>query len=263
MKKIKTQAVKSWLPNFQGFYESIYEPDDEMEQEYADEQGFKGSVWEYFENRKYEQAVSREMCRQMEDALSDFVESITFEEVVSPKEYNFTTDSINCVIVVKIKAVRDYIYANKAAYEKYLERYNSRSGFISFYSSDFEDWKEYTHDFKDYNGGAAEALQSDKHYLGSVLEFICQNEKIDESDLWYYYGKPNCDSSEFYTYHTLLNPAITFAENNYTKPNLLPLMLSKFDTELIDVETIIRNVSVEIESHVMTIEFPEPKKKKK
>jgi hypothetical protein len=256
------QEIKTFLPCFSGFYESIYEPDDEQESERALEQGFKGEVWNHFNWKLYKEAVCKAMCNELERQLGDFVKSITFENLVSPREYNFSSDSVNCIIVPKITAIRKYIYDNKAAYEKYLEeRYTSRSGFMSYYSNDFADWKKYTKDFKNYNAEHM-GLGDSEHFLGSVLEFICKNEEITEDDVWYYWAKPNAESSEFYTYDLIISKAEKFAKENYTDNNLLSKMMSEFDTNLIDVEKIIRITSKEIEAQNLEIKFPIKKNKK-
>lgn len=74
-------------------------------------------------------------------------------------------------------------------YFGYLKRYKSCSGFISYYGYSFEEWIEYTHDFTDYSDKA--------HYLGSVLEFICQNEEITEEAMYY---SLEVNASEFCTW---------------------------------------------------------------
>jgi hypothetical protein len=69
--------------------------------------------------------------------------AMSFEEMTSPREYNFTTDKIFMSIprdsVAKlVRLARRDKYTKLAAMIK--ERHTSRSGFISFYSNNLAEW---------------------------------------------------------------------------------------------------------------------------
>ncbi len=66
-----------------------------------------------------------------------------FEEMVSPREYNFTTDRV--FVKVPMRLTRKLFAKSKATGHAMLktliaERFTSRSGFISFYSNNIDDW---------------------------------------------------------------------------------------------------------------------------
>ncbi len=67
---------------------------------------------------------------------------LVFESLESPREYNFTTDRIFCHIPeAALAALFNFAANKKAAFKKVVEeRFTSRSGFISSYSNDVEDW---------------------------------------------------------------------------------------------------------------------------
>ena len=108
------------------------------------------------------------------------VNTIKFQSISSPREYNFVNDSGNIEIELtelNILAIQEYIKTNETNYRQYLaDTYTSYDGFISSYSNEVCDWYEYTNDFSDFSGRM--------HYLGSILEFICKNEGITD-DMMY------------------------------------------------------------------------------
>ena len=123
---------------FSGFYESIHDSVFDFETEMILED-YPNKKWEDFRFsyhfnlycKNYVQAVSREIGIDLE-----------FQELISPREYNFTTDRIICYI--KPKDVKKLATAlNSPTLEKLVkERFTSRDGFISFYSRYVEEWKE-------------------------------------------------------------------------------------------------------------------------
>jgi hypothetical protein len=65
---------------------------------------------------------------------------ITFEELNSPNEYNFQSDRI-FVDVTPETIIKLFASVDKEVLRQCIkEEYTSRSGFISFYSSDLNDW---------------------------------------------------------------------------------------------------------------------------
>lgn len=185
--KPKITSIETFLPVFPGFYGTIFEADTESEL-YSQNQERDSLLPKLecddldFNNSEYENDVVKQCTSFIEDQLKPLglVTAIRFQSIDRPREYNFLNDSGNIEVDLtnkNIKAIKDYIYANRKNYEDYLERYKSCSGFISFYGHTFDKWKEYTSNFSDYPKA---------HYLGSILDFICQNEDFN-SDMMYEY----------------------------------------------------------------------------
>jgi hypothetical protein len=121
---------------FSGFYETIHH--DRIEMNHEDERG-NVSEEEYAkinwreEEKEYAQAYAKEFSKLIGIPLE-------FEEMTSPREYNFMTDRIFCKIleedVEKLKREVGHI----ALRELVRKRFTSHDGFMSFYSNDYEDW---------------------------------------------------------------------------------------------------------------------------
>jgi len=138
---------------FDGFYESVYSwmIDDvlEREAEYRHEQENipeteESDFWDIIDNH----ANYGDMEQVIVDSYVDIFASETgltldLKEMVSPKEYNFTTDMIYCDISESdVKMMFDVSKADKHKTLEYVikERHTSRSGFISFYDNDIDKW---------------------------------------------------------------------------------------------------------------------------
>ena len=94
------------------------------------------------------QAIARDYCAQFEEIASEdlgFALGLTFEEMTSPKFYNFETDRLFARIPVASIAKLFEISAadgHKALAGILEERHTSRSGFHSYYSNELEEWLE-------------------------------------------------------------------------------------------------------------------------
>ena len=112
----------------------------------ADEIG--SFAWEFVDYRKAENMIARDWCDAYARHVSDsvgFKVCITFEEMTSPREYNFTTDRV--FFKVAVSTVRALFALSKREGHETLrrcieERFTSRDGFSSFYSNDLADWLE-------------------------------------------------------------------------------------------------------------------------
>lgn len=174
--KLKTmKKVKTWLPVFRGFYGTELEPYEDYEIESIKEQRelfklsglpYEAIKWDY---DSYQTKVAENCCDFIEGALENFVSKITFQEICSPREYNFANDSINIEVSLSkdnIKSIKLYLLNNKSQFETYVhENYTSCSGFISWFDNDANNW------LFDIDN-----VLEDKHQLGSILQFICYNE---------------------------------------------------------------------------------------
>ena len=172
--------IETYLPLFTGFYEGIYEPDEDMEIEYINElrSDKKLKPINYndceFNYDDYYLNISSQLCEILEDKLSEFVNKIEFQSLESPKYYNYSNDVIDCTIQPKKQAILNYIKKHKKEFDIYLkDTYTNYDGFISHYdnNSNSEDWNETN-------------IINGLHQLGSVLNFICINEGITEFNLY-------------------------------------------------------------------------------
>lgn len=185
---MKTQKVETYLPKFDGFYCTIWETDDRESQEmdYINEQrrvkGLPDAEWDRFEfdYAEYRMQVVKGIAAYIENLLKSegLISGIWVQNVVSPREYNFANDS--CNIEVKLthknyKAIEAFLIEHKEAFKVYLQRYTSRSGFISYYGNTIESFLD----------GDLQTALKHNHKLGSILEFICDELEVTTEDLYY------------------------------------------------------------------------------
>lgn len=227
--------IKTWLPLFPGFYGTIWEP-DLSNLEYDDEENY-GDIdyYDYFDNSAYETAVAKAFTSEVEDILKDYVKCITFEAIYSPKEYNFANDSIHVEVVPKINAIKKFVKEHYDLWCDYLRsHYKSYDGFFSSYSYFAEDWP------------MTVALQH-QHQLGAVLQFICEQIVEEDGDIDMYY---RCEVYPESYYNSPIPEIKEYAKGLYMKEDAVEQLQAAFTLEL-DYEKIMRDVSLEIESHNM------------
>lgn len=183
------QTIETYLPVFTGFYNTIFEGQTESEMEYINEQRAEKGLqeitdcdieWNY---KEYEYDV----CKQCTDFIFGFfnsmqmIESMEMQNIVSPKEYNFRNDSINISVQLAPEnclKIKEYINNHLKEFRAYLkDNYTSCSGFYSSYSDDADVWNEDTDGFSDFSANG--------HYLGSILQFICNCENVDDETMFY------------------------------------------------------------------------------
>jgi len=171
---MKTQIIETYLPIFPGFYNSLIDGDFEIN-DFLNEENL---IYEQinFDFESWQKECSFYACNFIEKELKNFgVLSVEFQELISPKYYNFSTDSINCKIEIDSKKICWYIHNNFENFREYIyDNYSNKSGFFSSYSNQVCDWITYTNNFQDFSNNG--------HYLGSILAFICQNEAISGID---------------------------------------------------------------------------------
>lgn len=142
---------------FTGFYESIHNSqfdfEVEGEIEHLIEQGHSTEQAEKWRDsikwkevhidyaKKYVENFQNWINEAMKDNnISDMQFTFEFKELISPREYNFTTDRILCTIETnQLKAMRDSI-SPMGLNDAIAEKFTSRSGFISFYANNLEAW---------------------------------------------------------------------------------------------------------------------------
>lgn len=173
---------QTWLPKFNGFYGSNLEDDNDIEyilfddpsivaKEYLD--WIIDEVYDCINYSDYQLALSQAICDCIGGELVEqipAVKSVEFETLQSPKEYNFSNDSIN----IKIKCVYldDIVKACLKCkdFAEYIhEKYTSYDGFMSHYENDVDKWLK--------------TLDEDiAHKLGAMLEFLLDFDYMDLYD---------------------------------------------------------------------------------
>jgi hypothetical protein len=144
--KTKIENVEVALP-FCGFYESAlsYSIDGEFDMIF-DGAGFDrdwmGEIEEEIDFNKLHQLLAVEYVKAFENWLAGehgLQINLHFEEMTSPREYNFSTDRIfvKCSLA-DIRKVFDRVADEMP--EMVRKRFTSRDGFISFYDSEFSNW---------------------------------------------------------------------------------------------------------------------------
>jgi hypothetical protein len=133
---------------FSGFYETIHDNaiDRAIESLFENDRGdcYSGLINHFYSSDCIIfDAVRTEYAKDYtrEFAIATKLQ-LTFDELNSPKEYNFTTDRI--FVNITEESVRKLFAAVDKDILRQLikEKFTSRSGFISYYSSDLNEWPE-------------------------------------------------------------------------------------------------------------------------
>lgn len=205
----KTITAKTWLPVFGGFYNTIFESftDCDNEISYINEQREeKGLDPIDYDALKidFHRALSR-LSEKIFDVVTkrlkelNLIQKAKFEKLVSPREYNFKNDSIDCTLTFSkenVKTIREYLEKHSTEWDAYLENhFTSGPGFMSFYDncSTGSDWND------------LEEVLGHKFKSASVLEFILKNQEFDHLAIYY---EIDFDMGEFIqNYSLLVNPS--------------------------------------------------------
>ena len=170
----KTFEIGSWLPVFPGYYDTIFESDDESTlyniNEDRTNDGLEEVTWDdcEFDYETYHQEMAEACVECIKNVLieNDLVTDVKFECIRSPRQYNWTNDNINVGYVLteeNVRNIKEKIDENLELFDKFLTtRYKSYDGFMSYYS----------HDAKDWLGDEFEHSVRHRHKLGSLLDFI-------------------------------------------------------------------------------------------
>lgn len=130
---------------FSGFYESIHNSnlDDAVEQMFSNDSGdsnHKLSDSVHFDCNWSQvfKEYAKAYCENFADRFN--LSSLKFEDLDSPKYYNFATDRIFAEIDVSevVRIVSEIDLEDFLAYAR--EKFTSRDGFASFYSNDAKTW---------------------------------------------------------------------------------------------------------------------------
>lgn len=143
----------------------------------------------------YYKNVSTSIVNIIQEKLSEFLNvsaedvMIVYDGLQSPKYYNYRNDVIACTYYVSplfVDSVLSYLHDNTEALQKYLTKhFESRSGFISDFTTDVGWWIE---TFKTFKTSKFTEVDGFSTVFGSVLDFLLNNEKFDEIALYYEVG---------------------------------------------------------------------------
>ena len=183
----------TWLPVFPGFYSTIFDTDyideyeiDYIRETYEPEELAECMIEHLYESKaidKFYKEHQQSIAKQCVDIIWDnlkrlkYIDNIEFEELVSPKYYNFSNDSINIKATFtdeNIANIKIMIQEHQDEWKEFIKsRYTSRDGFISHHSNDTEaeEW-------------SIETALTDSHNAGTILEFICQENSITDEYLY-------------------------------------------------------------------------------
>lgn len=132
--------IKSYLPIFEGFYNTPLTPDEEHEisriNEIREAKGLSSVDWSECE-WNYD-----EYCKEIAEASIEYIEnrlneiginvSLEFDGIWSPKYYNYETDKVKVIAQFDWEKLKEKFFESDC--DEYLkETLSSRSGFSSFY----------------------------------------------------------------------------------------------------------------------------------
>lgn len=255
------KTIGSFLPVFPGFYETIFEAEEDyilqnLEDDYPDA-NFNYNDCE-FDYADYHKTTSELCVDKVEAKLKElgFNISIKYEAIASPRYYNYSNDSIDvefkCSIATR-KQIIKYLKANKEKFAEYCEeRFKSRSGFHSFFSYDVNDWlTEYQY----------EKLSTT---FGYMLDFILKNEDYDQLALYYDLdGQNNLEGGLKPDILESFKTIKEYTDLNYTKlstDKLIENLIAQFeDNDISDnitpqfITRMVKNAVNEIENQTISL----------
>ncbi len=174
------------LPQFPGFYESIFSSGIDQEVEsYQENEGTK----DYPDYTVDFEALASQICQQFAHETKI---PLKFESLSQPRECNFQTDKIFAEIslknLYKIKKETDL----KILQETVKKNHSSRDGFISFYPSNLAEWPKALKDW-------------DHNHLCTLLEAYFKTKETNLDDLYFAIYETMSGNGEFYRAITFEN----------------------------------------------------------
>ena len=189
--------VQTFLPVFNGFYNTLFEDildnatDNAIEWYNEDNKNSLNYDNFDFDFITLQNEICKDAVSKIEEKLNEIGIncSIKYDTLISPREYNFSNDSINIEInFKKFSRVIEILEQNYNSFSQYTkEHYTSRDGFISNYSSYASDWME----------DLREDAENEAHKVGAVLDFILQEvEEYKDENLYF----DLCENAYFVEY---------------------------------------------------------------
>lgn len=172
------KTIKSYLPIFTGFYGTIFSSDFAEENELEELDKTYDEV--EFDYEDYNTRVAESCINSVWNYLNldGFTIDIEFEEVYSPREYNFGNDVIYCTYKVTdedFNTLVEYCKENLSEFKTFLEdNYSSYPGFSSFFSTDAQKW------FNEYLDEDSDKFE---RAFAGILEFYLENEGYSKDDM--------------------------------------------------------------------------------
>ena len=129
---------------FSGFYHSFHSEmiDNCEDQMFSDNNGnvYNELAEDFCNHLDYAEVHKKYAEAFVESFSKEFEISLEFDELVSPKFYNFETDRI--FVKISRSDIAKMLWKVKGKYlnDKAKQLFTSRSGFISFYSNNPRDW---------------------------------------------------------------------------------------------------------------------------
>jgi hypothetical protein len=177
-----TQTIIA-LP-FSGFYESVHSQalEDALQSLYQDDQGNPTPTHGY---EKAQQSLDWHQAHQsyaktyVKNLATSIDIQLDFEQLTSPREYNFETDRIFANI--SHEAVEKLYNTTDTPGLRILarERFTSRDGFISFYEPNIDDWPK---DLKTWDCNQLGCLLQaylDQEHFSSESDRFCQYQELN------------------------------------------------------------------------------------
>lgn len=187
----KNHRIDTYLPLFAGFYNSGLDPIDDWDNHTASHELFEYPeklkeehldyilelLYDHIDYTKLHLDISKECVELINKELKDNLPEgarafFKFQKLISPKFYNYDTDSVNTAFYFNDIAW-DYIKAeirkfkNLAKFNTFIkDRYESHDGFISFYSSSSSDWLD---DMDNIT-----TAEKNEHKIGAIMEFYLE-----------------------------------------------------------------------------------------
>ena len=120
--KASTGSVETIVPLFEGFYETMFtdywQHKEDIGEMFTDE--INGKISEIFPSFRY-----------------------TFEKVISPKQYNYSTDEIYARADFEWDEIMKYLADNKDAFDSYAkDNFTSYDGYWSFVPNNYDEFIE-------------------------------------------------------------------------------------------------------------------------
>ena len=172
------KTIKSYLPTFVGFYETMFDS-SQAEIYILEEENLEFDEVE-FDFKEYRNRVAEKCVSSVWNFLKNdgFDIDIEFEEVYSPRQYNFTNDVINCTYKITdadFNRLLEYCKTNLSDFKTFLEdNYSSYSGFISFFTTEPKKW---------FNEYLKEDSDKFERAFAGILEFYLENEDYTVYDM--------------------------------------------------------------------------------
>lgn len=175
------EKISTWLPVFNGFYGSGLEDDNDLEYTLFNDPDntrinekhrdwLLENITDYINYTDYHNAMAVAICCAISEELEShgLIKSFEFDNLVSPKFYNFSNDSIDVIFEVDIESLTTLCEEQDEEFEEYLkQRYTSYDGFSSSYSNDPQKWFG---TLDDYTDGLI--ANNTGHCVGSILNFL-------------------------------------------------------------------------------------------